>query len=86
MTPDKLIEYCEDSGIAIENLEASKYYDSLGKIDYITTSLAVVEDDGKFFKTIYHNKKYEEALVHDDIPSILVEFDSNPVFRQCKLQ
>lgn len=24
MTPDKLIEYCEDSGIAIENLEASK--------------------------------------------------------------
>lgn len=56
---DKLIEYCEDSGIAIEDLETSKYYDSLGKIDCITdTSLAVVEDDGKFFKTIYHNKKY----------------------------
>ena len=71
MTPDKLIEYCEDSGIAIENLEASKYYDSLGKTDYITdTTLAVVEDDGNFFKTIYHNKKYEEALVHDGIPSI----------------
>ncbi len=57
MTPDNLIEYCEDSGIAIEDLEASKYYDSLGKTDYITdTSLAVVEDDGKYFKTIYHNK------------------------------
>ena len=71
INPDKLIEYCEDSGIAIEDLDASKYYDSLGKIDCITdTSLAVVEDDGKFFKTIYHNKKYEEALVHDGIPSI----------------
>lgn len=85
MTPDKLIEYCEDSGIAIENLEASKSSlpdQPTGKSKLIYGLQAVMNEFRDNFFLPVPGTAYKQIL----IATTLEEFDSNPVFHQCKLQ
>lgn len=71
MTPDKLIEYCEDSGIAIENLEASKSSlpDQLtGKSKLIYGLQAVMNE-------------FRDNFIHPDDVERYNRFSSPPLWR-----
>ncbi|MGN1382489.1 MAG: EAL domain-containing protein [Eubacterium sp.] len=54
-----------------ETLRCRNYYDSLSRINYQTDEpLCVLEDDGRTFRCLYSNDRFEDALREDNFEDI----------------
>ena len=71
MPYEESMEQCTAKGIRIETLAWRRYYDAVGKIDFLTDQpLALLEDNGKEFRFLFANDKYKEALNSNGVESL----------------
>jgi hypothetical protein len=71
MPYEESMEQCTAKGIRIETLAWRRYYDAVGKIDFLTDQpLALLEDNGKEFRFLFANDKYKEVLNSNGVESL----------------
>lgn len=76
---DEAIKFCKEKGLEIENGIWRNYYDTVGRVDFMTDiPLAVFEDDGKTFHFLFANDAYKAVLESIGNPSLEVaEYNIN---------
>ncbi len=68
---EEAIANCLLKNMDIENQAWRNYYDTVGKVDFLTDrSLALVEDDGKKFHYVFLNNAYLLAMRSDGINNV----------------
>ena len=76
---DEAIRHCKEKGLKIEGGMWRNYYDTVGRVDFMTDiPLAVFEDDGKTFHFLFANDAYKAVLESIGNPSLEVaEYNIN---------
>nr|WP_051527266.1 EAL domain-containing protein [[Eubacterium] cellulosolvens] len=71
MPYEESMKQCTDKGMRIETLAWRRYYDAVGKIDFLSDQpLAVIEDNGKEFRFLFANEKYLQTLRSNGVESL----------------
>lgn len=71
MPSEAIPPHCKDKRIPIEEPAWRDYYDSLGRINYLTDSpLCVVEDDGTTMRLLFANTAYRATLKRDHVDDV----------------
>lgn len=71
MTRRDFNQFSEENHVNRESLRCRNYFDSLSRINYQTDEpLCVLEDDGRTFRCLYSNDRFEDALREDGFADI----------------